>query len=141
MPDISNNAILTSIVQPGASKVPSASWRPEVYHPKEEFEKEPEWKAIEKIVKARDKHNCQSCGVKIGLTVHHILPRSEGGQDHPPNLITLCQFCHNEIESLSFRDRYQIMDYKRNKKYIKGKKEMPSRLDWHKWVYGGYSKP
>lgn len=41
---------------------------------------------------------CQhpACG-RIGgpLTAHHILPRSQGGHDHPHNLISLCPSpCH-----------------------------------------------
>jgi hypothetical protein len=72
------------------------------------------------------------------------LPRDEGGKDYPPNLITLCRFCHNEIESLGFRNRLQIVDYKRKRKYIK---QDPHKVDdekgvkWQQWVYGGYRKP
>lgn len=31
------------------------------------------------------------------LNVHHIKPVSEGGDDKPENLITLCKECHKEI--------------------------------------------
>ena len=29
------------------------------------------------------------------LEVHHIILRSEGGSDHPLNLMTLCKRCHH----------------------------------------------
>jgi len=64
----------------------------------------------------RDKWTCQDCGASFGgkrrrvydaalrrgrggyrvesLEVHHIIPRAEGGSDHPGNLKTLCPECH-----------------------------------------------
>jgi 5-methylcytosine-specific restriction endonuclease McrA len=60
----------------------------------------------------RDKFICQKCGelhVLINehgiyipiddgmLVVHHIIPVSKGGSDHPDNLITLCRKCHKQI--------------------------------------------
>lgn len=127
-----------------ASLPPSASWHPKVYKPAEERDNEPEWKGIAKVVKARDKHRCQSCRIKVGLSVHHIVPRDEGGKDYPPNLITLCKFCHDEIEELGLRNRLQIEDFKYGRKYIKrdttlATNDKPAR--WQQWVYGGYKKP
>ena len=123
-------------------KVPSASWNKKVYHPKTEEPASVEWKAIAKVVKARDKHTCQSCKVKIGLGVHHILPRSEGGTDYPPNLITLCRNCHDEIEDMGLTERLQILDFKQKRKYIKHSTVIyvEPTDDWHKWVYGGSRK-
>ena len=31
----------------------------------------------------------------IGLQVHHIIFRENGGSDHPRNLMTLCEYCHH----------------------------------------------
>ena len=47
-------------------------------------------------VLARDRHRCQSpgCGNRHFLEVHHIKPRSGGGGNEPPNLLTLCSACH-----------------------------------------------
>lgn len=132
------------IVVSGASLPPSASWQGKVYHLPEKFETKPEWKAIEKVIKTRDKNSCKSCGIKVGLTVHHILPRSEGGTDYPPNLITLCNYCHNEIEELGFKVKEQIIDFKRKRNYIKCSPNEISRekaVRWQQWVYGGYRKP
>ncbi len=138
-----NMAVLEENVEPRAFKVPSASWQSKVYHLKEEVEQEPEWRAIAKVVKARDKHTCKSCRIKVGLTVHHIIPREEGGKDYPPNLITLCENCHNEIEELDIRDKWQIIDYRYSRKYIKKDKHIVTKetpLCWQQWVYGGYKK-
>jgi len=138
------NSTLVEFVDSRASKTIPASWESKVYHPAEKFETKPEWKAIEKVIKARDNHTCKSCGVKIGLTVHHILPRESGGRDYPPNLITLCKFCHNEIEEQGFTVKEQIVDFKRLRKYIKQDKNLVTKATpttWQQWVYGGYKKP
>lgn len=56
----------------------------------------------------RDNFTCRDCGefkayknehgvyipIDSGLEVHHIIPVSEGGNDDPDNLITLCHDCH-----------------------------------------------
>lgn len=102
-----------------------------------------EWKAVAKVVKARDKHSCQSCGLKVGLSVHHILPRSDGGSDLPQNLITLCNTCHDEVEELGFKNELQIRDLRRKRKYIKHGNDVTNEtpVKWQQWVYGGYKKP
>jgi 5-methylcytosine-specific restriction endonuclease McrA len=124
------------------SQVPSASWQSKVYHRGEERENLPEWKGIKKVVLARDKHSCQSCGIKIGLGVHHILPRDKGGKDYPPNLITLCNLCHNEIEGEGFTHKWQIIDYKKRRYVRKDPTVVTSNkpVRWQQWVYGGYQK-
>lgn len=56
-----------------------------------------DWQQIRKDVLERDKATCQICGISadIGeLDIHHLVPRSAGGQDDPGNLITLCDGCH-----------------------------------------------
>jgi hypothetical protein len=74
------------------------------------------WPKIKSAVLRRDKYICQDCGVNFergrikvydptlrhgkggtryeSLEVHHIIPRSRGGSDHPGNLKTLCPACH-----------------------------------------------
>ena len=34
--------------------------------------------------------------------LHHIIPKSLGGGDGEENLVTLCQFHHQEVERLDF---------------------------------------
>ena len=49
-----------------------------------------QWKILE-----RDKKVCQDCG-SDAMEVHHIIPFSKGGSDHPSNLKSLCQRCHRK---------------------------------------------
>ncbi len=51
---------------------------------------------IRREVLARDKHRCQApgCHRTRFLEVHHLTPRSRGGDNKPDNLITLCGACH-----------------------------------------------
>jgi 5-methylcytosine-specific restriction endonuclease McrA len=39
------------------------------------------------------------------LSAHHVIPRAEGGPDHPSNLETLCVSCHGR-ESAAERGRH-----------------------------------
>lgn len=51
------------------------------------------------FVRWRDGNICQQCKGKSGskkIEVHHIKPRSEGGTNHPSNLICLCHDCHTK---------------------------------------------
>jgi hypothetical protein len=52
-------------------------------------------------VRQRDGERCRWCGRNgsSGLQVHHIRYRSQGGSDHPSNLILLCQQHHEEAHS------------------------------------------
>jgi len=45
-------------------------------------------------IRMRDENRCAKCGRGGSLHVHHRIRRSQGGQDTPENLITLCQECH-----------------------------------------------
>jgi 5-methylcytosine-specific restriction endonuclease McrA len=47
----------------------------------------------------RDGWRRQSCGSRMGLEVHHMIPRSQLGHDEEQNLITLCWECHRRIHS------------------------------------------
>jgi 5-methylcytosine-specific restriction endonuclease McrA len=43
----------------------------------------------------------------IILTVHHVLPRSEGGLDNPENLLTLCRPCHDKVHHQQPKGRHR----------------------------------
>jgi 5-methylcytosine-specific restriction endonuclease McrA len=45
----------------------------------------------------RDGWRCQGCGSPRQLEVHHIVKRSQLGNDADANLITLCASCHRHI--------------------------------------------
>ena len=51
---------------------------------------------VRRGVLARDGHRCRApgCGRTRFLEVHHLVPRSRGGTNHPENLVTLCGTCH-----------------------------------------------
>lgn len=53
---------------------------------------------VREYVLFRDNHSCQCCKGKSGdkiLSVHHLESRKTGG-DSPSNLITLCEYCHDQ---------------------------------------------
>lgn len=64
--------------------------------------------ARRRAVLKRDGHRCQTkgCDSTHFLEVHHIRPRSRGGDNRSENLITLCSSCHRHLherdESLPF---------------------------------------
>jgi hypothetical protein len=51
---------------------------------------------IRRMVLARDRHRCRrrGCLHTRFLDIHHLIPRSRGGTNHPVNLVTLCAACH-----------------------------------------------
>lgn len=123
-------------------------WRGKVYHQtKDEGNREEYWDNAHSIFK-RDKHTCQACFRSrtklfrrgLYLSVHHIIPRSEGGTYERDNLVTLCNQCHDVVEEKQYRSigairGCQTGDYRH---YQVG---VSPDTDWHKWVYGGYKKP
>lgn len=40
---------------------------------------------------------CRVCGGARGLQRHHVVPRSQGGDDVDENLVPLCSDCHRRI--------------------------------------------
>ncbi|HEY4060239.1 MAG TPA: HNH endonuclease [Kofleriaceae bacterium] len=52
--------------------------------------------SVERFIWARDKGVCQTPGCRscIGLEIHHIIPRSEGGTNDPSNMTLRCSSCH-----------------------------------------------
>jgi len=66
------------------------------------------WPQLKDAIKERDGGKCVRCGSNgtettygedwtwLRLDVHHIIPRSQGGSDHPKNLMTQCFDCHKE---------------------------------------------
>ena len=47
----------------------------------------------------RDRWQCQFCGSRTNLEVHHQQFRSHSGEDEEENLITLCINCHSVIHT------------------------------------------
>ena len=66
-----------------------------------------------RFVRRRDRYRCQvkGCQRRSRLSIHHIIPRQEGGGDNPENLILLCEHHHNLIELEGIRNRALIENY------------------------------
>lgn len=45
----------------------------------------------------RDQYKCRKCGAEEGLTLHHVVYRSQLGGHDPENLVTLCWSCHRRV--------------------------------------------
>jgi 5-methylcytosine-specific restriction endonuclease McrA len=50
---------------------------------------------LRKQILRRDGWQCQCCGTKSNLEVHHKEFRIQGGNDSEENLITSCAECHS----------------------------------------------
>ena len=61
-------------------------------------------RGVRKGVYRRDGYRCALCDSTKGLQVHHIVPRSHGGNDKAYNLITLCWKCHAVAHGTTIRD-------------------------------------
>ncbi|MBX3646981.1 MAG: HNH endonuclease, partial [Rhodocyclaceae bacterium] len=66
----------------------------------------PDWSQRRAKVLARDGYKCSKCGYPDGfkrkcreLHVHHIVHISDGGDNRPSNLVTLCHICHRNIDT------------------------------------------
>lgn len=58
----------------------------------------------------RDNYTCQWCLTQLcasKLEVHHIIPRTKGGNDHPANLVTLCLDCHKKEDWYEHYHKYK----------------------------------
>lgn len=54
-----------------------------------------EWHDTREYVLERDDGKCADCGIEEDvMSVHHLVPRKQGGKDVPENLVTLCASCH-----------------------------------------------
>ncbi len=47
-----------------------------------------------KAVYKRDGYACALCDGIRGLQIHHVIKRSQGGNNSMHNLVTLCHICH-----------------------------------------------
>lgn len=127
------------------------TWQSKVYQ-KRLKEKYPDnWPQLRATVLKRDNYRCYRCEKRNsygkGLTVHHIIPRDENGPDDIPNLITLCNSCHDYVEVKGLRSKAEIaasieldIEEKPDKPEIL-REETFIRPDWHAWVYGGARRP
>ncbi len=53
---------------------------------------------VRKEVLKRDRYRCRKCGKEDSLSLHHVVPRSQGGDHSKENLVTVDWDCHMLIE-------------------------------------------
>ena len=58
------------------------------------------YEQLRKQVLRRDGWQCQICGSRQNLQVHHKQLRSQQGSDDDLNLITLCATCHENLHRM-----------------------------------------
>lgn len=56
-----------------------------------------QWRVLNRLVFDRDDWRCVLCGKIKPLQAHHVLPRSQGGQDRLDNLVSLDDACHRHM--------------------------------------------
>ena len=59
--------------------------------------------AVRKAIYRRDHYRCALCDSSDGIQIHHAIPRGQGGNNTPHNLITLCWRCHAEAHGTPVR--------------------------------------
>lgn len=58
----------------------------------------PEWETLRQLVLEQDRYRCRICNAyPKEKHVHHIVPISKFGSNHPNNLVTLCYRCHDRV--------------------------------------------
>ena len=65
---------------------------------------------IRKAIYRRDGYRCAICDDSRALQLHHAVLRSQGGNDSPHNLITLCWKCHAVAHGTRLPDCPDYMD-------------------------------
>jgi len=114
-------------------------WQQQVYQPKKRGPRIP--KPVREEVLRRAENRCERCGRTKGrLTMHHIMPRSEGGGDNVENLAALCRKCHNLVEGVGpmLKTREMI---RAGPAPSPPPKFAAGEDDWRQWVYGGARNP
>ena len=55
------------------------------------------YEALCKAILQRDGWRCRNCGMRSGLSCHHVVYRSHQGEDTTNNLLVLCSQCHDAV--------------------------------------------
>lgn len=79
-------------------------------------------------VRLLDKHKCRAwgCGTTCNLESHHIIPRSQGGENEEYNLITLCEKHHKLVTEGKMSDTEMLKKIIRKRDFRWG-----LALNWH----------
>ena len=131
----------------------TASWYSAVYKTveRETGLQHAEWRLLRDEILIRDNFTCLRCDKKFRskkyLSVHHLIPRANGGSNAPANLVTLCNPCHDYVEVNDLRTTSAIIGSMETEDESEpGPEPDPepdpyNRPEWHRWVYGGARKP
>ena len=65
----------------------------------QEYLRSPEWDALRKQVYRRADGNCELCGAPAGA-VHHVRYPKQFKDDHPNNLLAVCEDCHKKLHGI-----------------------------------------
>ena len=118
------------------------TWHSKVYHTKKNDSMNlDEWNKLRKAILDRDKHTCYRCEVKKDLTIHHLIPRSQGGENNMNNMITLCTDCHDLVEVREITTLAGILATIETETKPVEPEKLSDEPDWHTWVYGGARNP
>ena len=68
-------------------------------------------KAVKERVYERDHHQCLFCGryVDVSNASAHYIARSHGGLGIEENLLTLCDWCHNQFDNSEYRQEMKLL--------------------------------
>ena len=121
-------------------------WQARVYSPSQTNMSE-DYVALKRSFCRQFNYCCQACRKRFSadcLSLHHIVPREEGGADEGDNLILLCHSCHDKVEldPRKYGSHGEIAYSFCARKPPKPKwdrKEIGA--NWQSWVYGGRRNP
>ena len=108
-----------------------------------------QYRELLKSFSKRFKYTCQACRKRLtvrsgALSLHHILPREQGGESEPENLILLCGGCHDivELDWEKYRTYQSILyAFADRPERVTKEKRVDYGVRWQQWVYGGKKNP
>ena len=65
------------------------------------------WRELKAEIKAARGAQCEGCGHRMGLDLHHVQARRYGGQDSKANAQRLCEPCHVQTSTYGDHRRLQ----------------------------------
>jgi len=85
---------------------------------------------VRAIVEERDEGRCIFCNAP-GRGEAHFVNRSQGGLGIPENIVTVCRYCHNQMDNGMASKLYRM----KAEKYLKSKYPEwdKSKLIYDKW--------
>ena len=62
-----------------------------------------------RIVCGSNNWRCFNCGRRVGLEIHHVEYRSQGGRNIFENCLPFCKICHGEIHGQTNKDDGRLL--------------------------------